>query len=216
MSRELSPEKRLLKIIEEQQDKPPVAVPSGRHAGGFFGTMRRLSVALPVPLRWWSAQTTIWDIHQVNGLLQALVVIAAVALAISAYTEIRQLNVAAPALPAMTAEVVAVPAATLQSRQFYLDKIRKRDLFSLADRDLKKLTVFTDGQEEPSRARELIADLKLVGISWSEDPDAIIEAERAQKTFFVKRGYQINDIEVKDILKDRVVLRVEGNEVDLR
>ena len=64
---------------------------------------------------------------------------------------------------------------------------------------------------------EAVKSLALVGISWSKDPDAIIEDKAHQRTFFVKRGQMVGDnIKVEAVFKDHVVLSLDGQEFELR
>jgi type II secretory pathway component PulC len=63
---------------------------------------------------------------------------------------------------------------------------------------------------------EMTQNLKLVGISWSNDPDAMIEDTKTTRTFFVKRGQMISEVKVKDIARDKVVLTYDGEDIDLR
>ena len=61
-----------------------------------------------------------------------------------------------------------------------------------------------------------ISHLKLVGISWSNNPDAMVEDTKALKTFFIKRGDMIGKFRVEAIFKDKIILSFEGEEVELR
>ena len=58
--------------------------------------------------------------------------------------------------------------------------------------------------------------LRLAGISWSDDPDAMIEDTRTKRTLFVKRGGMIGKIKVQAIFKDKVVLFYDGEEIELK
>lgn len=61
-----------------------------------------------------------------------------------------------------------------------------------------------------------LGSLKLVGILWSDSPQAMIENTKEQKTYFVSKGDKIGDIDVRNILKDRVVVGKGTEEWDLR
>jgi len=41
---------------------------------------------------------------------------------------------------------------------------------------------------------DMTASLKLVGISMSDNPDAMIEDTKLQKTYFVKMGSMVGDL----------------------
>jgi type II secretory pathway component PulC len=68
-----------------------------------------------------------------------------------------------------------------------------------------------------SRIIEATQNLKLVGISWSNDPDVMIEDTQNHRTLFLKKGRLINnEIKVEAIFKDKVVLSYQGEEIELR
>ena len=69
---------------------------------------------------------------------------------------------------------------------------------------------------QATKLEEMVKNFKLVGISWSNDPDAIIEDEKAKKTYFVKTGDKINKISIEAIYRDRVILHYLTEEVELR
>lgn len=104
-------------------------------------------------------------------------------------------------------DIPALPPAT-----FYLKKITRRDLFSRGDRPAPS------GQAESSstKAAEMAQALKLVGISWSASPDAMIENAKEGKTYFVKQGMSVGEFKVENILKDKVILRYNKETVELK
>jgi len=104
-------------------------------------------------------------------------------------------------------------AALKQTAAYYLDKIRQRDIFKIGAKKAVKETT----QVPPTPIIvEATQYLKLVGISWSNDPDAMVEDTRALRTFFVKRGQMIGQVKIEAIFKDKVVLSYGGEEVELR
>lgn len=99
---------------------------------------------------------------------------------------------------------------TKPSLSSYLEKLTQRDIFSIV---LKK----EDIESPPSpKIIEATQHLKLVGISWSNDPDAMIEDTKAMRTFFVKRGQVIGEIKVEEIYKDKVLLSYGGEKIELK
>src|SRR3989338_4347464 len=73
-------------------------------------------------------------------------------------------------------------------------------------------------QAQTKRITELTKNLRLVGISWSADPDVMIEDTNMQRTFFLKKGQVMENINVKveAVFKDKVVLSCDGEEAELR
>jgi hypothetical protein len=55
-----------------------------------------------------------------------------------------------------------------------------------------------------------------VGISWSDDPDVMIEDTKTQRTFFLKKGQMIDDIKLEAVFKDKVILNYLGEEIELK
>jgi len=109
----------------------------------------------------------------------------------------------------------AIPEVSLlKAGTYYLGKARARDIFKM---------VLTSEAEEPqeteitvSKILEASQNLKLVGISWSEDPDVIIEDTNQERAYFLKRGQKINDLTVKAIFKDKVILSYNDEEVEIK
>lgn len=97
---------------------------------------------------------------------------------------------------------------------YFLEKIRQRDIFKMGQNKKDDTEVVSRGPS--SRIVEATAHLKLVGISWSGDPDAMIEDTKALRTFFVKRGGLVGEVKVQAIFKDKLILSYAGEEIELR
>lgn len=113
-----------------------------------------------------------------------------------------------------TAAAVFPETSLLKVSSYYLEKARARDIFKMG---LGSVSEAKDVSQVPvSKLAEAAQNLKLVGISWSEDPDVIIEDAKAGRAYFLKRGQTINDFIVKAVFKDKVVLSYQGEEIELR
>jgi hypothetical protein len=107
-------------------------------------------------------------------------------------------------------------ASLLKSLSYYLEKARGRDIFKIV---IKGAATDAGGLAKgPSqRIIEATQDLRLVGISWSGDPDVMIEDTKTKKTLFLKKGQTINnEIKLQAVFRDKVVLSYAGEEIDLR
>jgi len=102
------------------------------------------------------------------------------------------------------------PSGLKKAVSYYLDKVRERDIFTMG---AKKVVVDVNPS---SKSLDFFSSLKLVGISWSTDPDAMIEDTKGLKTFFVKRGEMVGEARVQAIFKDKVVLSLSGEEFELK
>ncbi|MCM8797134.1 MAG: hypothetical protein NC923_04565, partial [Candidatus Omnitrophica bacterium] len=102
-----------------------------------------------------------------------------------------------------------------RSASYYSEKIRERDIFKMQTK--KTVSAAEALPKTPSsRIIEATQHLRLVGISWSNDPDAMIEDSKALRTFFIKRGQMIGEVKVQAIFKDKVILSYAGEEIELR
>ncbi|HPN72952.1 MAG TPA: hypothetical protein PKZ41_03045, partial [Candidatus Omnitrophota bacterium] len=105
----------------------------------------------------------------------------------------------------------AKPFSDDKGEEYYLKKTAERNIFRMgykAPEPEPEVPVERETRYSPVPAiTEMTQDLRLVGISWSERPDALIEDSKAFRTFFVREGQMIGEVKVEQILKDRVVLR---------
>lgn len=67
-----------------------------------------------------------------------------------------------------------------------------------------------------SETAQVISSLKLVGILWSEKPQAMVEDTKSSKTFLLNDGDSLNDLRVKKIYVDKIVLSKDGKDWELR
>lgn len=222
--KDISPEKRLLNIIESKEGEEPKAsaVQKGKKLFSIAALKGRISFLKeklsqgPIQIPSFS-----FSLRGLNTVLQICIVILVIYLGISIKMEFSKLvrkdwDKSIEDEGAFSREIEAV-ASLLRPENFYLDKAKTRNLFDFADEEQKEQVAFKEDEKKgPSKLEELTKGLKLVGISWSQDPDAIIEDEGSQKTYFVKTGSNINEVKVQAIHKDRVILHYGSDEVELR
>ena len=93
--------------------------------------------------------------------------------------------------------------------------------FDFYQKELKQKQIFKTRytQEEKSAAIptdiELTKEINLVGIISSDNPQAIIEDRRTQKTYYVARGQFIGDYKVEDIQEGKIILEFQGKRYEL-
>jgi len=73
--------------------------------------------------------------------------------------------------------------SALKATSYYLDKARARDIFSMGTKKAAD-SAFNKGPSQ--KIKEITQSLRLVGISWSDDPDVMIEDTKNQRTYFLK------------------------------
>lgn len=107
-----------------------------------------------------------------------------------------------------------------KGEEYYLAKVGERNIFRMGyvvPEPEPEVPVEREARYNPIPAIvELTQDLKLVGISWSDKPDALIEDAKAFRTFFVREGQMIGEVRVEQILKDKVVLKHGEDTVELK
>ncbi|MFH2138398.1 MAG: hypothetical protein ABII88_07795 [Candidatus Omnitrophota bacterium] len=224
VNKDPSPEKRLLKIIEGKQDESAIAstlrqskkfiAPSSLRGRMSF-LKEKFKRGKKSPRR-----AEAFDVKKFNVFLQCCVVLLVIALGVNVTMEIISINKdQLIPVPKFGANANAEPAqivSLLQPQDYYLQKVTDRDLFKFGDIPKKKVDFKEDTQPKISKLQSMVQGLKLVGISWGEVPDAIIENGNLNKTYFVKKGSGVEDMQVKDILKDMVILSFEGEVFELK
>lgn len=103
----------------------------------------------------------------------------------------------------------------LKSVSYYLEKTKGRNIFNvgqLPEKEVKK-----EEPPAPAEASDRTKDYSLVGIAWSDNPEAMIEDKKDNKTYFVKRGQPLSEgVKVVTIFRDKVILSYEEKEFELR
>ena len=123
------------------------------------------------------------------------------------------------------------PLTALRPVDDYLREVEVRDLFNpvvapVVQPERKRAEAKAEPVKPPEPTkppepsalqvlREKAKNLKLVGISWGPFPIAMIEDTATRETAFVKEQQSINQVRVKAIFRDRVVLSYGNAEYDL-
>lgn len=87
--------------------------------------------------------------------------------------------------------------------QEYLDSLDRRNIFLTAG-------VSQKSEIDAIAIEGLVKDLKLVGVIWSSNPEAMIEDAVEQKTYLLKKGDKfLNDkFKVKDVTRNSAILDI--------
>jgi len=106
---------------------------------------------------------------------------------------------------------IALPS--LQSADYYLQKINERNIFKpYVPKTVKKAAV-------PGGLVQLMSKYKLVGIAWLDLPETasiMIEDTQKKETYFLKQGEQLEGVTVKTIYTDRAVFSHENEETTIK
>ncbi|MBI4336034.1 MAG: hypothetical protein HY589_05205 [Candidatus Omnitrophica bacterium] len=241
MAKDFSPEERLLKLIRAKPSKEPRAETGGqqesapRQADPKRADNAAAAAGRLKPARKAIAETTlpvVRDSGKKEGLRVVLrletlnIFLALVLTGASAY-----LVYTAAAKPKKGAGIeygpiekkvetrVQTPEAgeakppQRPSFDYFREAIGTRNIFSPVVKEDAPAT--GEQAEEGPRLEEVKGQLSLIGVISGETPQAIIEDKRTQKTYFLNKGGQFDDIQVADILENKVVLIYKGKNFEL-
>ncbi|MDD2702654.1 MAG: hypothetical protein PHC33_01430 [Candidatus Omnitrophica bacterium] len=91
----------------------------------------------------------------------------------------------------------------LKPFQYYLDGIANRQVFKVSCAGNPESFVSTLGPES-------IRDFSLVGIISGDNPQAIIQDNKTQKTYYLNKGQSIAEYTIEEVLSDKVILNAGG------
>ncbi len=92
----------------------------------------------------------------------------------------------------------------------YLEMVQRRNIFSpIMLKQVEKPEV------KKKQLQEMAGNLSLVGISLDEEPMAMIEDTKEEKTFFLKKGDKIGVFKIEDVQENKVILSFEGKKIEL-
>jgi hypothetical protein len=215
-----SPEKDLLKLIEKPMSNGSLRAATARYQGRSFFAADALRGRIAFFLNTLRSVGLGWfhpDIRMVNLLLVLVMVVLGGGLFMTITKSMEMLKKGVP--PSSVAELsrgeqaVAVPSV-LKDAEYYVGKATMRDLFNMV---IKADAAGTVAQGPTQKMIDATEALKLVGISWSQNPDVMIEDTKTQRTMFLKEGQALeNGMKLKKVFKDHVVLQLNAEEMELR
>jgi hypothetical protein len=123
---------------------------------------------------------------------------------------LNQVSVTEPVFPVRNAELSS------RDNAFYLEGLRRRNPF------LESGTATPVAQEDAvdiprdnSKVAEMMQGIKLVGISWGDEPLAMVEDTSSGRTYFLKKNQEFRGVKVQEITRERVIVTYEGQEAEL-
>ncbi len=194
-----------------QQSGQPVAAPAAKPAG-----IQGLGALKEKVLAAFKAGSGQFDIGVVNRGLIAVIGIMIVLYAYGASRSWKELKALSAteftASQAAKSDPGFKEIAVMKGVAYYIGKLSGRDIFNRQAKpdELAREPVFS------AKMADMTASLKLVGISMSDNPDAMIEDTKLQKTYFVKMGSMVGDLRVDLITKDKVVLKYNKELFELK
>jgi len=202
----ISPEEKLFRVIQKEKVSPSPKIKA------FFS---HLHVNPPAAF----SMTKLGEIEAgvINKVLSVVLAVATVVVihyAVNRRPSIAELTGAISGLQAPVVKVRQVEP--FRQPSFYLNTVKKRDIFDPVPKSQGKVAVF---QPTPAleKFKELAGGLKLKGIAWGEIPKVMIGIEGEGKIYFLQKGQMVGPtgIRVKTILNDKVIISYEGEDMEL-
>lgn len=98
------------------------------------------------------------------------------------------------------------------SLEYFATQVEEKNIFSPAT---KEEAATQAPVEQGPKLDDIKSQLNLLGVISGDNPQAIIEDKKTQKSYFLNKGSKLDDIEVKDILENKVILSYKGQEFEL-
>ena len=157
------------------------------------------------------------DLPRINRLLvTAAVVLLAVCLIFPLVMRPQVESVIARAEAKQVAFSMPPPLDGLRAPEVYVQTMMLQDPFRVSEPPLIPPQARQAAPDSTSPgAQALLSNLRLVGISWDEEPVAMIENQETQQTNILKTGDALGSFTVKEILEDKVILKYGIQEVEL-
>jgi len=215
MGKDFSPEERLLRLIRSKASAPAPSAPEPAGAKKAEAAIPR-SEPLGIPADKRPARSI--KIFQWENLNLALIVILAGLLAYFIPLVFKKPKAAVgnaaeaikgsqrPAAQKAPEEPARPPLA------YYSEDLGARNIFSPV---LKEEAPNQAPAEQGPKLEDVKGQLSLLGVIGGAAPQAIIEDKRTQKTYFLNKGGTFDDIEVGDILENKVILNYKGKQFEL-
>lgn len=166
----------------------------------------------------WAAWAQGWDLPRVNDWLAAVAVLLGIACIASVFVHPDEQRLLAQAQQRRVPFSIQPPLEGLQPSERYLSVMQERNPFRLETPPApSKLAFAVEPAPAPKDAdpRAVLADLKLVGISLHPEPVAMIEQVSTRQTHVLHAGDVIGAATVKEVLPDRVILRIGEQDADI-
>lgn len=199
MKDNISPEEKLLKLIKGE--KKSTAPNSSR---------QDITISKPIQNPIYSlahAYLTFTNIRKLIPILFAASVIYFFLSFIYPWIGLKKIK-----LPDVSSQKAQAPQLELKEKprpyEFYLQGLGQRRIFVSP-------SVGETASTAPVVNADLIKDISLVGIISGENPQAVIEDKKTQKTYYLTKGQFIGELQIEDIREGKIILNYKGQRYEL-
>ena len=228
MADKVSPEEKLFRVIREGK-KEGAKPPSGPHGmKKFFANLslgKKMFTAIPKPMRAaisgapGAFSITLSEIKPktVNTTLAIALVCITIIVIYVAISERSRVAVIAGRVSKIPAGPVRTKAIeTFKPMSFYLSELEKREIFQPAS-TAKSLKEAAPEKVALDKLKVMAADFTLQGISWGQNPKAMVKSAKEDKMYFLGEGQTIGvtGVKMKAIYRNKIVVSYEEAEMEL-
>lgn len=215
-----TPEQQLLNLIQKASGGPAVAAAPAPTAP--VKSVPKRAAAAParasVTGRVFQVRLEALRLSTLNLLLSGAIIVVGVYMVFSVMSSVREsrraLDVSGNPNSAISRAAQSSPFV-LKDIAYYEERIGERDIFHIGgkiSKSQKEVEIV-----KKAAITELTNNLRLVGISWSDTPDAMIEDTAKSVTYFLRPGESMeNGVRVKEITKDMVLLEYDKETFELK
>lgn len=200
MSDRVSPEEKLLRLIRGQKKSQPAV------AGPIEGITPKVKLVQQKPADVFSKFTKSLTPRKVIAAVFVLSCILLLVNFIYPFIGLREIKL--PEVKQSGAQKEPQPRVEIKPFEYYLEGVQGKQIFANAGS--------AAGQAGPvNLSLDLMKDLNLLGVITGENPQAIIEDKKAQKTYYVNKGQFIGELQVTDIQEGKVILTYNGQNFEM-
>lgn len=193
MRNNISPEEKLLRLIRGKKQPTPTTAP--------------LNQPKPVKSLSLKKYLSLLDIHKIIPVAFVLACIYLIISLVYPWPGLRK--IALPKLVAKeTQEAPVQPKQEVKPYEFYSQGIKDRQIFGSQAQE-------STGRPASAVNLDLMKNINLVGIISGENPQAVIEDKKTQKTYYVTKGQFIGEFRVEDIQEGKVIIGYGGQRFEL-
>jgi len=201
----IPPEEKLLRLIRGQRQK-------GSRPASFEAKAAESSILSRAGSRKENWPRGLADLigYRFKRLLVAGVVISGVyffSAIIYAFFGLRNIKLSSVAAPDRYSHSFDIPN-NLIPLEVYLNNIRSKRIFVSEQ-------YYQMGKPAVGVAMDALKDMNLVGIITGDNPQAIIEDKKNQKTYYVNKGQYIGEFLIEDILEGKVIISRNNERFEL-